>query len=70
MNVIFDRIHQQAANAPDSPVIPAEIERAVWRFAAVALELVDFQLHSNKTKKEIRENLFSKMENFIGLVVK
>lgn len=44
MNVIFDLIRQQAVNAPDFPVIPTEIERAVFEFVAVALELVDFQL--------------------------
>lgn len=45
MNVIFDLIHQQAANAPDSPAIPVEIERVALEFVAVALELVDFQLN-------------------------
>lgn len=44
MNVIFDLIHQQAVSAPDSPVIPAEIERVVLEFVAVVFELVDFQL--------------------------
>lgn len=54
LNVIFDLNRQQAVNAPDFPVIPTEIERAVSKFVAVALELVDFQLDLKKNKNTMK----------------